>query len=611
MDVTKETFAEVLPGLEAALQDCEFVAIDFEMSGISLPGNGGSSRSNYGDTPQERYAKMYPISSRYKIVQMGVCVFSKATKKGMAAETEKETLIARPYNFYTFAAEGEDVVLSLSAMHFLKDQGMDFNKWVRQGVSYSNEAGEAYLVKKLEQEREQDRQDAEAAAAAAAGGGGGGAEKSRMKLTKAADIEFVKAQMETVTAWVESKEVEGNGGGSEEEVREGVRRYKELSLTRTNAFLRRALFEAIDVAYPEMVTEMKDNQVVVLRLSEAEKKERDAARERARQAKLTNRVGMRLVFKAIGACGKPLVVHNGMHDLLFMMCAFNKPLPERLVDLKGQLAECFPNVVIYDTKYISTREDLLDKNLGVDTGVEGLYHNLVVKDDGREDGAGVGPKVVLAEGFEKYAGGGEEGGEEGEEGGFAHEAGYDAYLTGAIFGRMRGLLREKGREGEVAMKLYNYRSLFETNLRGEDELVYRKEGQLVFHLGWRKEEGQILKNEVLMKLFGERAASVSVLWVDDLSAFAVLNGEEGVREEEVLRGLKGPAAGVVRVTPFKKWLAGKEAKEGGMDGGREGGGAEEAEAAGALAWIMKRTMRVLGLGAGGREGERGKRLRSV
>lgn len=260
MDVTKENFAEVLPGLEAALEDCEFVAIDFEMTGISLPGNNSSSRSNYGDTPQERYAKMYPISSRYNIVQMGVCVFSKATKKGKLAEGEKETLVARPYNFYTFAAEGEDVVMSLSATHFLKDQGMDFNKWVRQGVSYTNEAGEAYLVKKLDQEREQDRLDAEAAAAAA-GEGGGGSEKSRMKLTKAADIEFVKAQMKTVTAWVESEEVEGNGGGSEEEVREAARRFRELSLTRTNAFLRRALFEAIDVAYPEMVTETRNNQV--------------------------------------------------------------------------------------------------------------------------------------------------------------------------------------------------------------------------------------------------------------------------------------------------------------------------------------------------------------
>ncbi len=605
MDVTKENFAEILPRLEIALQDCEFVTIDFEMSGISLP---GSSRPSYGDTPQERYAQMYPISSRYNIVQMGVCIFSKATnektRSRKGAEAKKEILIARPFNFYTFAAEGQDVVLSLSAMHFLKDQGMDFNKWVRQGVSYTNEAGEAYLVKKVEQEREQDRLDADAAAAAAAGGGET-LEKSRMKLTHAADIDFVKAQMEMVTAWVKSEEVEENGGGTEEELREAARRFKELSLTRTNAFLRRALFEAIGVAYPEIVTEARNNQVVLMRLSETEKKERDAAREAARQAKMTSKLGMRLVFKAIGACGKPLVVHNGMHDLLFMMHSFNKPLPETLVGFKGQLAECFPNLVLYDTKYISRREDLLGKNLGPDTGVEGLYHTLVLEEDRKEDGAGIGPKVVLAEGFEKYAGGGE--GEGGK--GFAHEAGYDAYLTGAIFARMRELLREGGREREVAMKLFNYRSLFETNLGGRDELVYRKDGQLVFHLGWKKEDGPELNNDVLMKLFGERAASVSILWVDDLSAFAVVNGEEGVKEDEVLGGLQGPTAAAVQVTPYKKWLEEKEAKEG-VGGGRREGGADD-EAAGALAWIMKRTLRVLRLKPEEREGQEGKRLRSV
>lgn len=608
MDVTKENFAETLPELEVALQDCEFATIDFEMSGISLPGNSGSSRPNYGDTPQERYAKTYPISSRYNIVQMGVCIFSKVpdekTKSKKGEEAKKETLIARPFNFYTFAAEGEDVVLSLSAMHFLKDQGMDFNKWVRQGVSYTNEAGEAYLVKKMEQEREQDRQDAEAAAAAAAGGGEA-SEKSRIKLTRAADIDFVKAQMEMVTAWVKTEKVEGSGKGTEEEVREAARRFKELSLTRTNAFLRRVLFEAIGAAYPEIVTEARNNQVILMRLSEAEKKERDAAREAARQAKLTSKVGMRLVFKAIGACGKPLVVHNGMHDLLFMMSAFNKPLPETLIDLKGQLSECFPNTIIYDTKYISTREELLGKTLGTDTGVEGLYHTLVVEEDKKEKGAGIGPKLVLAEGFEKYAGGGEGGGG----GGYAHEAGYDAYLTGAIFARMRELLKEGGKEREVAMKVFNYRSLFETNLGGNDELVYRKEGQLVFHLGWRKEDGTRLNDDSLMKVFGERAASVSILWVDDLSAFAVVNGEEGLKEEDVMGGLTGPAAAVVRVTPYKKWLEGKEAKERVGSGRRDGG--EDDDVAGALAWIMKRTLRLLGLKPGEREGQVGKRLRSA
>ncbi|KAM3572286.1 hypothetical protein VYU27_005726 [Nannochloropsis oceanica] len=174
---------------------------------------------------------------------------------------------------------------------------------------------------------------------------------------------------------------------------------------------------------------------------------------------------------------------------------------------------------------------------------------------------------------------------------------------------MRELLKEGGKEREVAMKVFNYRSLFETNLGGNDELVYRKEGQLVFHLGWRKEDGTRLNDDSLMKVFGERAASVSILWVDDLSAFAVVNGEEGLKEEDVMGGLTGPAAAVVRVTPYKKWLEGKEAKERVGSGRRDGG--EDDDVAGALAWIMKRTLRLLGLKPGEREGQVGKRLRSA
>jgi len=49
MDVTKDNFLEVLPGFEAALQGCEFVAIDFEMSGIRTTSQ--AERATHGDIP--------------------------------------------------------------------------------------------------------------------------------------------------------------------------------------------------------------------------------------------------------------------------------------------------------------------------------------------------------------------------------------------------------------------------------------------------------------------------------------------------------------------------------------------------------------------------------
>lgn len=89
---------------------------------------------------------MVPVASRYNIVQMGVCIFSKVDDK-------TSLVVARPYNFFTFPAEGEGVVLSISAINFLKNNGMNFEKWIQEGVSYTDAKGEAWLVKKLEQKR--------------------------------------------------------------------------------------------------------------------------------------------------------------------------------------------------------------------------------------------------------------------------------------------------------------------------------------------------------------------------------------------------------------------------------------------------------------------------
>ena len=93
-----------------------------------------------------------------------------------------------------------------------------------------------------------------------------------------------------------------NGGAalSPEEKAAAARRKKELPLTKCNAFLRRALFEAVQARYPELVAEARGPQMVVLRLTEAEKREREEQRERDRQARLHAAVGARHVFKVRG-----------------------------------------------------------------------------------------------------------------------------------------------------------------------------------------------------------------------------------------------------------------------------------------------------------------------
>lgn len=48
--VYKENLEEVLPDMEAAIASCDFIALDFEMSGISVKDK--RRHPNYNDSPQ-------------------------------------------------------------------------------------------------------------------------------------------------------------------------------------------------------------------------------------------------------------------------------------------------------------------------------------------------------------------------------------------------------------------------------------------------------------------------------------------------------------------------------------------------------------------------------
>lgn len=70
---------------------------------------------------------MRTVASRYNIIQLGLCTFTKS--KGGEGKDEGQ-LVARPYNIFTCADDGEDVCLSLSAITFLRGNKMDFNTWL-------------------------------------------------------------------------------------------------------------------------------------------------------------------------------------------------------------------------------------------------------------------------------------------------------------------------------------------------------------------------------------------------------------------------------------------------------------------------------------------------
>ena len=372
MDVTHENFSAAVDALEALLPTAEFVAIDEEMTGIMLD---KSTAPHAGDTLETRYQKMKRVTHEFNLIQVGVCLYHR----------EEGKLVARPFNFYVLPdakSACARLTMHVSTAEFHKTNGLNFNTWLCQGIPFLSSAEFDALESKLDD-------DADEAAPA-----------SRIELTRPADKQFVANALASIAAWLPGSS-EGEGG------------MYELVLPECNAFLRKALFELLQHQYPELTAESRalpeapewKKQLVIVRLSADERAVRKAERRAAKLEKLRERAGFLRVWRLLTAARKPIVGHNLTYDLLFLLSHFHRsPLPSTLAEFKATVHELFPQV--WDTKLVA-----MQSGRYADTMLAKLHEALV-------SSAGVSA-VPLAAGFESY-----EGAER------CHEAGYDAYLTG-------------------------------------------------------------------------------------------------------------------------------------------------------------------------------------
>ena len=67
-------------------------------------------------------------------------------------------------------------------------------------------------------------------------------------------------------------------------------------------------------------------------------------------------LGFRRVFNDLVACKKPMVGHNLLIDLLFMMRWLDADLPSNIADFRTRLHDMMPS--IYDTKFIASLDPL-------------------------------------------------------------------------------------------------------------------------------------------------------------------------------------------------------------------------------------------------------------
>eukprot|EP00736_Rhodelphis_marinus_P001285 Rmarinus@m.25845 len=424
MNVTRDNFLDVCEEINALLPTCSFVAIDEEMTGIGNP-----REMTILDSLQSRYSKMREVASRFHIIQVGMALFH--------SNDDGKGFTVRPYNFYLFPETGE-ITLEASAIAFLKKNGMDFNKWMYQGIPFVGEARERdirsdYFGDELPGEAKKEDGDGEPQT--------GVKKTSRKKAvaTRTDDCTFVKKCMQSINEWIENGHVD-----------------KEFTTPECNGFLRRLLYQELeDDKYNSYYIEKKSGSndrvasLVICNFTPEEKKEWDKERAEELFQSYKMKVGFRSVFDALSKAKCPIVGHHCLYDLLFLYNHLHAKLPETLVEFKTKLKELFP--VVYDTKHLAMLADMGSLALeSLHAAVKERFPQI---------------QIEFAPGFDMY-----------KSSTAAHEAAYDAYITGIAYVHLRqhlsdSLARDALHSLPLQNRMYVMRNIFTLNLEQDEDDV--------------------------------------------------------------------------------------------------------------------------------------------
>ncbi|KAF9930184.1 hypothetical protein FBU30_000784 [Linnemannia zychae] len=354
MEILKGEFEAKLSLLEKAISECDFVSMDTEMTGLSMPANV----YRVPDSLSTRYSKVSHSASEFLVAQLGICTFTWSNKLG-AYE-------ARPFNFPCFPSSDNEAKVGerffsvqSSSLEFLLKNHFDFNKWVCHGIPYMTRREEQdYIIRKTEKEKIQatityDNIPID--------------DRSRP---------FVESTIAKIQEWLDKPD----------DVRE-----EWLKFDNVNAFFRRLIYQIIRTDFNGGLDSTSNNfarTMALRRMTDDIRREK----EEGKSAKPPT-LNLRRVLDMISEAKKPLIGHNCFLDLMQITQQFLWDLPVELDDWKSALMAEWKTVI--DTKHLATHPLIVQhlSNSALDVV------NVTVQEDPFRT---VGPKVVMAEGYDRY-----------------------------------------------------------------------------------------------------------------------------------------------------------------------------------------------------------------
>ncbi|KAL7565338.1 hypothetical protein ACA910_014617 [Epithemia clementina (nom. ined.)] len=341
--VTKSNFIEQSNDFLAHLPTAAFVAVDEEMTGITLP-SSNSRRSSKDEPPHLQYQDLKKVPETYSIIQLGISLFhytgnrletvdtgSSMERQAQPADrsstsapgnssTDNSTQpqsnqnsapsnvehggadwTVRRYNFFSFPGKDSDrsVVLNPGAVAFLHQHNISFDKWTKEGIPFqqrskANETLEHYLKKQLAADAEKKDTQQQPTVEEAS--------RRKLHLRRPEDVDFFSRTMAGLRGWLDSPvpppDLEQEGGPAEGAC---------YMLPECNSFLRRALYESIQQEYPSLILEKAPNsyRICVWRLSDEEKERRELRLKKEAWEKLiVEQVGLYRIFYALSQAAR-------------------------------------------------------------------------------------------------------------------------------------------------------------------------------------------------------------------------------------------------------------------------------------------------------------------
>ncbi|XP_065208665.1 poly(A)-specific ribonuclease PARN-like isoform X2 [Planococcus citri] len=482
MEVTSKNFATCSPEVLSAIDSADFISIDCEFTGL----RNGVETTAY-DTPAEYYTKLRDGSLSFLLVQVGICTYR--------YDQAKNKYVYKAFNFYVFPRSinriNNDVnfLCQASSISFLSNAGFDFNKLIKEGIPYLTLADEETLLNELNQ-KYQNINDTE----------------SYPKVAIPDDLTGIVNDI--------CNKIEDFLSPENKE--------KELQIDKCNGFVRKLVFQTAYEKFStknfSLTTKWVDNSAYLVAQKGKSKIEQDKENFEKDLNELKDAFGFSKIIKYISDRKKLIVGHNMVLDICHIINRFCLPLPPSYTEFKEIVHQLFPKVI--DTKYMcstSPFKDLIPSSV-MDHMMKQLREPPFKLADIEPESSEFGYSETESK---------------------AHEAGYDAYMTGLAFITLTAHLGKKAKQNLVKcdsdllkpyenrlflMRIMDYSYM---NLKGAEPVPKRNH---VYHITFPKE----WKTSDIMQLFSPYG-NIHVSYCNQTTAWVTLLNAE--KSDQATSGL--------------------------------------------------------------------------